>query len=74
LVTADARSGPLRHGPSADRGVRPVADAIGAPVLGDQDRIGQPGQGKADHHGDLILIRDLRLGLFPQDRSCDLGE
>jgi hypothetical protein len=24
--------------------------------------------------GHVGLIRDLRLGLFPQDRSCDLGE
>jgi len=24
--------------------------------------------------GDLILIRVLHLSLFPQDRTCDLGE
>jgi hypothetical protein len=39
-----------------------------------RNRIGRPGQGEADHHGDLILISALHPSLFPQDRICDLHQ
>ncbi len=64
LVTADARARPLRHGPiAAQEGFRsrPVADAIGAPVLRDQGSERPTGHGKADPYA--------RIGP-PPDQTC----
>ena len=52
-----------------------ATSAYSAPVLRDQGPDRPAGHGKADHHGgDLILIRVLHRGLFPEDRTCHLHE
>jgi hypothetical protein len=44
-----------------------VADTFGDPVLHDQGPDRPAGHAKADHSGDLMFIRVLHSGLFPQD-------
>jgi hypothetical protein len=49
----------MRRGPSSDPApyerLAPVADAFGAPVLRDQDRIGRPGTARPILGGDPVL-------------------